>query len=422
MRRKEPRTKARGPVEVVEAKGIKIPIYRTQYRDQSGFQLAYYSDGKRIRERAPTIEAARQQAKSKIADLTAGTAHVANFTPRQVATIQNAVEALQTVGVSLSDAIQQFTTAHRLLEGKGSLIEAAQQFVQTSRKQEIPRKMFPEVVVEFLNHLETTGLSPLYRRDCRIHLERASKALRAPIAAIREDVLEKYLLESHLSPRSYNNHRNSLVTLFNFAKKRGYLPRQEKSAPELISKRKDIGGEIQILSPTEYTTLLSHTPSSFLPYVGLGGLAGLRTAEIARLEWEEVDFDEGHIVIKAAKAKTASRRIVPICSALDRLLRPIAQKKGKIMMYANEQSMMNRWSELKAKMVTSDGKPAVHVPTNALRHSYASYRLALTEDAAKVSLEMGNSPRKLFQNYRKLVTKRQAEHWFSVELKTEVKL
>jgi hypothetical protein len=27
---------------------------------------------------------------------------------------------------------------------------------------------------------------------------------------------------------------------------------------------------------------------------------------------------------------------------------------------------------------------------------------------------MGNSPRKLFQNYRELATKKQAEQWFSV--------
>jgi hypothetical protein len=33
-------------------------------------------------------------------------------------------------------------------------------------------------------------------------------------------------------------------------------------------------------------------------------------------------------------------------------------------------------------------------PSYALRHSYASYRLAQIQDAAKVALEMGNSPQK----------------------------
>jgi hypothetical protein len=51
---------------------------------------------------------------------------------------------------------------------------------------------------------------------------------------------------------------------------------------------------------------------------------------------------------------------------------------------------------------------------NGLRHSYATYRLAAVQSADQVALEMGNSPRKLFQNYRELATKKQAEQWFSV--------
>ena len=35
-------------------------------------------------------------------------------------------------------------------------------------------------------------------------------------------------------------------------------------------------------------------------------------------------------------------------------------------------------------------------------------------DAAQVSLEMGNSPQKLFKNYRKVVTRSQAVAWFNV--------
>jgi hypothetical protein len=50
---------------------------------------------------------------------------------------------------------------------------------------------------------------------------------------------------------------------------------------------------------------------------------------------------------------------------------------------------------------------------NGLRHSYASYRLAIKKDVAAVALEMGNSPRKLFQNYRELVTAAEAKRWFA---------
>jgi hypothetical protein len=51
---------------------------------------------------------------------------------------------------------------------------------------------------------------------------------------------------------------------------------------------------------------------------------------------------------------------------------------------------------------------------NALRHSYASYRLAQTQDAAKVSLECGNSPQMIFRHYHEIVKPADAVKWFSV--------
>jgi len=40
---------------------------------------------------------------------------------------------------------------------------------------------------------------------------------------------------------------------------------------------------------------------------------------------------------------------------------------------------------------------------NALRHSFNSYRVAETQDVAKVSLEAGNSPQMISKHYRELV-------------------
>ena len=50
----------------------------------------------------------------------------------------------------------------------------------------------------------------------------------------------------------------------------------------------------------------------------------------------------------------------------------------------------------------------------AVRHSFASYRLAVVKSADQVALEMGNSPTKLFQNYREIVTEPTAATWFSI--------
>ena len=54
-------------------------------------------------------------------------------------------------------------------------------------------------------------------------------------------------------------------------------------------------------------------------------------------------------------------------------------------------------------------------PNNVLRHRYATYRLAQCHDAARVALEMGNSPQMLFSNYRELADEKDASAWFGIE-------
>jgi hypothetical protein len=49
-----------------------------------------------------------------------------------------------------------------------------------------------------------------------------------------------------------------------------------------------------------------------------------------------------------------------------------------------------------------------------MRHSYASYRMAILNDAAKVASEMGNSPSIIYRDYRQLVTPAQGHQWFAV--------
>jgi hypothetical protein len=52
---------------------------------------------------------------------------------------------------------------------------------------------------------------------------------------------------------------------------------------------------------------------------------------------------------------------------------------------------------------------------NALRHSYASYRFAITADAGRVSGECGNSAAVVHRHYRELVKPEAAQRWFNVK-------
>ena len=51
---------------------------------------------------------------------------------------------------------------------------------------------------------------------------------------------------------------------------------------------------------------------------------------------------------------------------------------------------------------------------NALRHSFISYRVSMTGDVARTSLEAGNSPKMIFRHYREIVDEEAAKAWFSI--------
>jgi integrase len=54
-------------------------------------------------------------------------------------------------------------------------------------------------------------------------------------------------------------------------------------------------------------------------------------------------------------------------------------------------------------------------PKNGLRHSFASYRLAVTHDAPRVASELGHtSPHMLYSTYRELVLPEEAQRYWQI--------
>jgi integrase len=195
----------------------------------------------------------------------------------------------------------------------------------------------------------------------------------------------------------------SIVTLFQYARAHGYLPKDQRTEAEHVGRAKDRGGKIEILRPKELDQLLKKADAEATLYLALGAFTGLRSAELIRLEWHDINFDRDHIIVGKEKSKTATRRLVPIQPNLMQWLLPYRGLTGRIFS-----------SEHAADRTIAFAKKHVKWPNNALRHSYATYRLATTQDAAKVALEMGNSPTMLFTNYRELADEQDGKAWFAI--------
>jgi integrase len=165
-----------------------------------------------------------------------------------------------------------------------------------------------------------------------------------------------------------------------------------------------IDSEIEIFRPNDFVELISAADTEVVPFLAIGAFTGLRHAEILRLDWEDIRFAQGFVEVKAKKAKTAQRRLVPIQPNLAAWLTPYHKRTGKVCPWIR----IGRTASVLAK------DHGIDWPNNGLRHSYASYRLAQCQDAAKVALEMGNSPSMIFRHYREVVTPQEAAAWWNI--------
>jgi integrase len=309
-----------------------------------------------------------------------------------------------TAALSISDALRvEAIECSELLQPYGKVLRDATRFYVAHLMAITGSRKVSEVVADLLAARRADGMSARYLGDLRVRLGRFVQFFgEEMIAAISASRIDEWLRGLGVGPVTRNTFRRRLAVLFSFAKRRGYVTENPVAD---VERAKECETEIAILSVGELARLLESASSDMLPFWTIGAFAGLRRAEIERLTWNEVDFDAGVIEVKASKAKTASRRLVTIQPNLCEWLAPYRTRIGRVCP-VNLQSKINDDRE-RAKLRSE-------WPQNALRHSFGSYHLAQFNDAAKLALEMGNSPATIFRHYRQLVKPKQAERYWQL--------
>jgi integrase len=340
-----------------------------------------------------------------------GEALAANIDSRHAAAYGRCVQLLRETGVPIELAVAKFVKAWKVVGDRFD--EVVKDF--KARHPDRPNRKVSEVVTELVAHRRARGKSPRYLEDLENRLTKFSKNFAVNIDRVFTSDVQGWLDKLKVKTQTVRNYQRVLNTLFEFAISRGYVPKNEN--PVADTEKVDVrNGEIEIYTPKELRALLDAEPKeedfsprlarAFKPCIALAAFAGLRTAEIERLTWDDIDFASGHITLSASKAKTASRRIIPIVPALRAWLEPFARKHGPV------------WPGKRDEFYDAQRPTAqtagIAWKRNGLRHSFASYRLAEVKNAAQVSLEMGNSAGVVFKFYRELVTPKQAEEWFGV--------
>jgi integrase len=318
----------------------------------------------------------------------------------------------EAVGLSQRAMSEVIAARNKLAEYGKTLSDAVGFYVDHLERVRRCKITVAQLAEEVLDAKRRDGRSAKYIDMLRLYFKRFCQDFaNRLIADITVEELDTWLRDLPGSPKTRADYRANIGVLFSYAAQRRMIdfnPVAFTAKPKLIDRPPEIFKVDELRALLEAAT---RTAPDVLPMLVIGAFAGLRDAEIKRLDWSEVNLGRGHIDVKAAKAKSARRRIVPIMPNLAAWLRPYSEMTGAVVPFAARGKLdrvrkaagLARW------------------PKNGLRHSFASYRVAAIDDGPRVAAELGHtSPQMLYSTYRELVLPEEAERYWKIAPAAEV--
>ena len=368
-----------------------------------------YVAGRRVRKFFPT----EKEARTFIEAQNIRTGNIGALASRMDSQLANdAAECamlLRPHGARLLDAVREWVACRDIMQHFPDvpLTEAAKTHA-LRLKERTQSWTVEEGAKHWLDSLERQARSARYYGDARNRLARfRSLYSRTSMADITPDHVQKWLRSmGKLSPQSQKNYLTVASSMFAHAVKHHKAPRnpvQEIERPDVV--REEAG----ILTPAELRRLLHHLPADTVPFVVLSAFAGLRPAEVQRLEWKDINFANNIVSVQASKSKIKRRRTVPLSPNLAAWLRPLAKDEGKVVALADLTIRQKRLKPAREKAKLT------RWPHDCLRHSAATYLLQREGDAARVALWLGHTQEVLHEHCKGLLTNPEhAAEWFAI--------
>lgn len=266
------------------------------------------------------------------------------------------------------------------------------------------RKPLRQVIQETIS-AKTAGARRIrYVRELEAYLWRfAAGRMDQSIAEITVGDLEAWLSRTKLAPSTRAAEMGRLSALFSHAKRRGYRP---DNPVEQVDKPVVQIQPPRILTVEEAVHIVDRCPPALSGWLLLALFAGIRPEELDRIQWEAVDFAACVVTVDAEASKVRARRLVHLRPGLSARL-AAARAAGAVLPLV----MVTR-RRLMRKL--RDAMGWEEWPQDVLRHTAASYWLAVEPDVPRLALELGNSPAMIFRHYRELVRREDAERFWAI--------
>ncbi len=332
---------------------------------------------------------------------------------------------------------RQFVECLPKLREKGIEVSEAVEFAIKHLKPVGGEKTVGEVVEELFKskqmRFERGDLRKTSIDDFRVRARKFSDAFdEVPIIELQVEQIKDWLLGLGGGPRTTQNYLSFATEIMNHAVQSRCLV---KSPLDYLTtnERKELCGsgagkkEPSVLSVDEARRLVQtayeNPKLKLLAAVVLGLFCGIRTEEIKRLDWKQVrDGDSQPIVtISSAIAKKRRIRHVDISDNARLWLSTCKDRLGRVTHSPINNDYQRRFRTL-LKLAGFGGEDEQGVwrsgwDANAMRHSFGSYHFALHGDSLETSRQLGHkaSDQVLFDHYRALATKKQAERYFAIK-------
>lgn len=227
-----------------------------------------------------------------------------------------------------------------------------------------------------------------------------------PLTQITSAVCQDYLAAIP-NTESRKTVRARLSALFSWAVRQKHLPENPLDALESIRTRRT--GAPEVLNPDQAAIVLEtarRCSPAFLRYTVLAMMAGIRPEETDKIDWPMVRGEWEAISLPADLVKkNTPPRLVPIPEAARAWL-ALAGRGGSCMLSRSQRRRYLRrcreelgWAKW---------------PKDVLRHTAASYKLAVCQDLGLVSRELGNSVAVLTRHYINPRTKEEAAAFWAL--------
>lgn len=256
-------------------------------------------------------------------------------------------------------------------------------------------------------------------QDIRVRCGRFAKTFES-FTKLTTKKIEQWSVEGASSPRTCRNNFVAVRTFLAWAKRRGYLNMEldfDRAAflPRELKKQKPVFTLKKVNTILDY---LQDTPTRhrFIPYYALQLFCGIRRAEVERMTWDLIDFQNESIRLPAEITKTGDEHIMRppfLPNTVFAWLKPFAPT-------VNKKAAITVPSDfVRASIVKELG---FKWENNGMRHTFATMHVSLHGDPAKTAVLLRHrNQQRLWQNYlARLIPEEDARQYFQLKPKNRL--